>query len=259
MTKQLMMYEKVVPLNSVAHKDLYVKTGQSYGYAKSLGSVPLLATEFSPAAMEYAIVFVTKDDQVMPIAITSVNNENNLYVSEEDTWKARYVPAFVRRYPFVFSTNDDESRLVLCIDESFAGLNRDGKGERLFDADGEQTQYLKGTLAFLENYQAHFKHTQLFCAKLAELDLLTNMTANINVPGVGQKALHGFQCVDRNKLKQLSAETLLELNQRDWLECVYLHLQSIQNFSASMERVVAHTDDNPPTESEPKVDTTTEE
>lgn len=59
------------------------------------------------------------------------------------------MPAFLRRYPFVFSSNDDASTFTLCIDEEFDGLNQDGRGERLFDSEGERTQYLQNVLGFL--------------------------------------------------------------------------------------------------------------
>jgi len=236
MEKQLMMYEKVTPLNKMQHKDLYLKANSDFGFASQLNSVPLTAVEFSMAAAEYAIVFAGSDDSLMPCVIMGVNKDENLYVGK-DGWKANYVPAFVRRYPFVFSSTENGEKLMLCIDESYAGFNTEGRGERLFDAEGEQTQYLSTILNFMEDYQAHFRHTQSFCKKLIELGLLQPMNATINLKGEERKTITGFQGIDRNKLKALSIETLKELMDKDWLELIYLHLQSVRTFGLSIDRV----------------------
>jgi hypothetical protein len=42
-------------------------------------------------------------------------------------WQAKYIPAFLRRYPFVFSSNDDGNNFVLRIDEGFPGFNQPGE------------------------------------------------------------------------------------------------------------------------------------
>ena len=238
MSKQLLMYEKVVPLNKSSHKDFYVKAGNDFAFAKSLNSVPLTAVEFPMAASEYAIVFAGSGDEIMPAVIMGVNQEENLYVNAADEWKAKYIPAFIRRYPFVFSSNNDDNKLMLCIDESFSGFNTEGRGERLFDVEGEKTQYLSNILSFLEEYQVHFRHTQQFCKKLVELDLLQPMTAKVNIANEGPRTITGFQGVDRNKLRALSPDVLASLAQNDWLELIYVHLHSIRNFGLTIERVL---------------------
>lgn len=241
MSKQLLMYEKVVPLNKVEHQGLYLKAGKDFSFAQRLNSVPLTAVEFSLAAAEYAIVFAGTEKEVMPAVIMGVNKDENLYVGEQG-WKSSYVPAFVRRYPFVFSNTADGKQLMLCIDEAFTGFNKEGRGERLFDSDGEQTQYLASILAFMEDYQAHYRHTQLFCQKLIELDLLQPMNAKVNIKGQGARSITGFMGVDRNKLKQLDDETLGQLAKNDWLELIYLHLQSVRTFGQSIDRVIKKSD-----------------
>lgn len=238
MSKQLMMYEKVVPLNSLQHRDLYLKAGKDFRFAQGLNSVPLTAVEFSSAASEYAIVFAGSKEDVMPAVIMGAQKDENLYVGDAG-WKSSYIPAFVRQYPFVFSQSDDRKQLVLCIDESFIGFNREGRGERLFDADGEQTQYLRTILAFMENYQTHFRYTQLFCKKLVELDLLQPMNATVNIKGGQTRTITGFMGVDRAKLKQLPDAALAQLHKNDWLEMIYLHLQSVRSFGISINRVLS--------------------
>ena len=119
-----------------------IKAGNDYGFAKDVNSVPLLASEFDLSSTEYAIVFSGEGKDVMPAALLGIRDQENLYVDESGAWNAKYIPAFVRRYPFVFSTQD-KNTFNLCLDEDFPGVNRKGVGERLFDAEGERTQYLR--------------------------------------------------------------------------------------------------------------------
>ena len=240
MTKQLLIYEQVVPVSKERHLNWSVKSGADYSFARSINSLPLMAVEFPNAAAEYTIIFTgnQEDGAIMPAIILGMRNDENLYLTETGEWKAKYIPAFVRRYPFVFSSNNEGATFTLCIDESFAGCNQEGRGERLFDSQGEPTQYLKNTLEFLKEYQAHFQLTQAFCKKLNDLELFEPMQANITLKTGEQMSLSGFLAISREKLKQLSDEQLINLARTDELELIYLHLHSMRNFSRMAERLV---------------------
>lgn len=239
MAKRLLIYEKVVPVSKERHASWSIKSNKDYSFARYINSLPLMAVEFPSAASEYTIVFVggqDADSEVMPAIILGVSNEN-LFIDDSGDWKAKYVPAFIRRYPFVFSSTQSSERFTLCIDEDYSGFNQEGRGERLFDSDGEQTQYLQNTLEFLKEYQAQFQRTQLFCKKLKELDLLEPMQAALAFPSGKRTALDGFMGINREKLKSLSGETLAELAATDELELIYLHLHSMGNFAAVGELI----------------------
>lgn len=245
MTTQLLIYEGAVPLSNQKHVGWSVKTGADFGFARHVNSVPLTAAEFASAGSEYAIVF-SGEDAVMPAVILGVRQDENLYVADDGSWNAKYIPAFVRRYPFVFASADNNTNFTLCIDEEFSGCNTDGRGERLFDADGEKTQYLENILGFLQAYQAHFQRTQAFCGKLKDLDLLEPMQAQFTVGSSGERlALSGFMAVNRDRLKALSGDQLADLAQTDELELIYGHLQSMRNFTPTLERALGRT--APPT------------
>jgi len=79
----------------------------------------------------------------------------------------------------------------------------------------------------------------MFCAKIEKLGILEPMQAQISVDGVMQNMLSGFQAVSREKLKALPGETLAELAATDELELIYLHLQSMRNFEALRDRMMA--------------------
>lgn len=235
MSKQLLIYENVVPVSSERHRDWSVKVGLDYAFTKDVNSVPLMAIEFPVAAMEYSIVFAGTDN-VMPLVILGVRTEENLYLKDDGGWDSKYIPAFVRRYPFVFSSIDDGSSFRLCIDESFSGCNQDGVGERLFDAGGERTQYLESVLGFLKQEQVAYQRTRAFCNKLKELNLLEPTQAQITSASGQKTGLRGFQAVNRDRLKGLSGDQLKDLAKTDELELIYLHLHSLKNFAPTMNR-----------------------
>jgi len=238
MATQLLIYERAVPVSQQRHRDWYIRTGTDYGFAGKVNSVPLVAAEVTVASTSYPIVFAGEAD-VVPVVLLGVRDGENLYVDKEGRWDAKYIPAFVRRYPFVFSSTDDGKTFTLCLDEDFSGVNTEGKGERLFDKDGERTQYLKNVLNFLQVYQAQFQRTQTLCKKLADLDLFEPMQAQVRLKSGQSLTLGGFKVVNRNKLKALPAETLGELAKADELEVIYAHLASLRNFGPMVERIGA--------------------
>lgn len=237
MAKQLMIYERAVPISVEAHKGWSVKSEGTYGFAKEVNSVPVLAAEFSAAALEYTIIFAGEGDVVFPSVILGMKEGENAHVKSDGAWDGRYVPAFFRRYPFVFAASDDQQTFTLCIDEEFEGLNQEGRGERLFDEEGNRTQYLENVLAFSTEYQAQFTRTQAFAKRLVDLDLLEPAQAQFNLASGERTQLSGFKTINRDKLRNLPADTLSDMAKTDELELCYLHLQSLNNLTPMTQRV----------------------
>jgi hypothetical protein len=237
MTKQLLFYSSATPVSLKRHKGWAVEPRNDFGFAATTNSVPLMAIEFMKIAGEYSIVFAGDGDRIMPAAILGLQNDSNLYVDDDGKWEASYIPAFVRRYPFVFSSGDDGKTFTLCIDEDYDGVNDAGDGNLLFDEKGERTKYLEGVLDFLKEYQTEYNRTQLLCNKLIELQLLEPMQAQIKLTGGQQLSLTGFQAVSRDKLNSLDDDKLADLARSGALELIYVHLYSMKNFSQMMERL----------------------
>ena len=235
MSTQLLIYKSAVPVNRTLHHDCFVDVGANYAFTSEVNSVPLMAVEFPLAANEYAIVFAGRETDLTPAAILGVRGNENLFLGQNGSWQAKYIPAFVRRYPFVFS--HAEAKFVLCVDEEFPGFNREGRGQRLFNDDGSPTPFVDGILKFLQDYQTQFLATQRFCNRLRELGLLEPMTAQVTVEAGPPLSLGGFLAVNREKLKALPAETLAELAKTDELELIYIHLNSLRNFDHLRDRL----------------------
>ena len=238
MAKQLLIYETAVPVSPARHADVSVEVGSTYAFSAGINAVPLTALEFVPASAEYAIVFTRAGESVMPAVVLGVRGDENLYLSSDGQWKAKYIPAFVRRYPFVFSTSTDGKRLTLCIDEAYPGVNREGRGQKLFGENRKPSAYVERVLKFLEEYQAHFMRTQAFCKRIEELGLLEPMQAQVVTPKGEKLSLSGFSAVNRDKLRALDGVALASLAKTDELELLYLHLSSMRNFNDVKDRLI---------------------
>jgi hypothetical protein len=234
---QLLIYESVFPLSARRHSNAAVESRASYDFSGKINSVPLMAVEFPFAACEYPIVFAGTKESFIPAAILGMRESQNLYLSPDAKWEAKYVPAFVRRYPFVFWKREDDDRLVLCIDEAYSGFNQEGRGQKLFGEDGKPTQYVQNALKFVQEYEAQFERSKAFCARLRELDVLESMQAQVQMRSGEKSSLAGFQAVNRTRMKAVAGEKLVELASNDELELIYLHLQSMRNFLSFPERL----------------------
>jgi hypothetical protein len=238
MTKQLLIYESAVPVSAARHANVSLEAAADYAFSAGINAVPLMGVEFERAAAEYAIVFTQAGDVVMPAAVLGVRADQNLYLSSDRKWQADYIPAFIRRYPFVFSSSADGNTLTLCIDESHPGVNSQGRGERLFGADGKPTPYVERVLKFLQEYQANFERTRQFGRRIHELGLLEPMQAEVTTPKGEKLSLNGFLSVSRDKLRALDGETLATLARTDELELLYLQLHSLHNFNDVKDRLI---------------------
>jgi hypothetical protein len=224
-----LIYERAVPVSRHRHVTFSVQTSLGYGFAAKTNMAPIVAAEFASAAKEYPIVFVKSGDGAMPVALFGGRRGENPFVAPDGSWKGKYVPAFLRRYPFIFATADEPDKLVLCVDEGFAGLNQLGLGEPLFRADGEASALLSDATQFLTTFQRYSDQTKKFGEALLSAQILS--PAKLAVAGLDGKKdmISGAMVVDRRKVKALPADSLVDLARRDYLELIYLHLASLGN------------------------------
>jgi SapC len=234
-----LFYKKIVPLNKEVHSELYVEGIEGYTHTKDTNSVYIAAVEFLQASKEYPIVFAKgADGKVFPVVLLGLQQNENLFVDDKGNWTADYIPAYVRRYPFILATpNEKEPTFSVCIDESYPGFNTAKEGKPLFNDKGEQLELLSQAIDFLKDYQTHVQLTTLFCENLSKLDILEPMQANIELAGGDKSSLIGFMGVNRDKLKALKPAQLAELVKTDQMELICAHLASLSNMNALMKRL----------------------
>jgi hypothetical protein len=247
----LLFYKNPVPLNKTEHQNKKIKAeGQSFAFAGKTNSVILAGVEFSEAAKEYPIVFAEAGESVIPVAMLGLRNEENLYVDDKGKWDARYIPAFVRRYPFVLAQAGESDQRVVCIDETFEGFN-DDEGEPLFEGE-EPSPLLKKALDFLTEYQNQYLRTEAFVMRLRENDLLMALNAKIDMTDGQQFAMTGLLAVDERKLLQLADDKALELFRSGELSWIYCHLMSLGSMGRMVDRIAERSKAEPKKTAEPE-------
>ena len=230
MAKQLLLYESVVPITLARHAKWSVEKGTNYSYAADINACPLMVSEFRAAAASLPVVFSRAPDGVLPAVVLGLEPQKSAVVDADGHWTGRYIPAFIRRYPFVFAQDESAEKFTLCIDEEFAGIDREGtKGDRLFDDDGKPTEAMNTALEFTRNFEIENRRTVAFGKLLTEHNLLDPMNAQITSPDGTKRALTGFQTISRERLKALDADVVKSIFDNDALELMYIHLNSLGN------------------------------
>ncbi|MFN9610709.1 MAG: SapC family protein [bacterium] len=240
MSTQLLFYNDVVPISSERHGNWHVRELKDYSFTNKVNSVPLMAVEFLNASSDFPIVFAGDDEAVMPVLLLGMRRSENVFIGSDGSWEGKYLPAFIRRYPFVFSRSEDGESLYLCIDETYPGFNQEGEGPALFGEDGKASDYTNGVLKFLSQYQAEFQRTQALCKKLKDRNLLERMQVSASMPNGEQMSLSGFFTVDRPRLATLSTEAIADLVRSDTYELICHHLASLRNFNLLFDRTNDH-------------------
>ncbi|MFT4583044.1 MAG: hypothetical protein ACI915_001545 [Gammaproteobacteria bacterium] len=233
-----MFYRNVVALSRERHKDWSVDMGRGYQFTSSTNSIYVAGTEFPMASREYPIVFA-KDSlgTLVPVALLGVVQNQNLMLAEDGSWLGTYIPAYIRRYPFILADADGKATsFAVCVDESFSGFNTVGEGTRLITENGEHGEVLANSVKFLEEFHKHSAVTTEFCKAVAAADLVESMQADFSMKSGSQFSLSGLYCVPRNKVKSMPAEQLKMFAERDYLDLLYLHIYSLSNMDKLISR-----------------------
>jgi hypothetical protein len=230
-------YEKPVLLDREKHRKRRVRPSSSFAFACKANSLFVAGAEFNEACKEYAIVFTrSSEGKIVPVVMLGLRARENLFVNEANEWTGRYVPAFVRRYPFVLAQLPGQSAMGVCIDEAYAGLS-DKEGEALFDAKGADTPFLQNALEFLGQYQREYLRTEAFCQRLQQAGLLMEMNARADLVDGRTFTVASLLVVDEKKLMQLPDAVALSLFRTGELHLVSMHLMSLSNMKALVDKM----------------------
>ncbi|MBN1239685.1 MAG: SapC family protein [Gammaproteobacteria bacterium] len=221
-------YNKVVPLNRDRHRKLRLRMDGGVSFVADRHYVPLTAVEFYEAARDYPVVFAGGDDP-SPLAMLGLRTGENLFVGADGRWAdGMYIPAFVRRYPFILARAGETSDFTVCLDESYEGLS-ESEGTPLFDEQGKESEQVSRIMKFLNDFLIETERTRRFVERLNELGLLTVQSMQVQDRSGKTYALRDFRMVDEKKLKELDNEVLGELHRAGYLGCIYAHLVSLGN------------------------------
>jgi hypothetical protein len=227
-----LFYQSLEPLSSEAHANFRVRPADHAKFLVNQHAIPVTVDEFPLVQRNMPIVFTVGPDPV-PIALMGLNEGVNVYVDAEGKLtETIYVPAYIRRYPYMLARLRPEAQeLSLCFDPTSDTIGAFEDGQALFE-DGQPTQVTRDILGFNEQFEQAGARTANFMKELAEMDLLMEGETTIQPDGAPQPFVYrGFQMVNEEKLRELRGDQLRKIHQSGLLQVVYAHL-----FSLSMMR-----------------------
>jgi hypothetical protein len=224
-----LFYNDLMPLNSRDHGNYKSRQTDQATWLAGQHAVPLTAEEFVEASRNYPIIFASGEGSV-PLALMGLNEGVNVFLDEESRLRENvYVPAYVRRYPFLLAKLSPESEdLSLCFDPSSDLVGEIEDGAPLFDGEAP-TASTQGLLEFCKQFEEAGQRTQNFIAELEKHELLMDGEVAIQQEGQEQPFVYrGFKMVDEAKLRELRGDVLRTFNQSGILALIYAHLFSLQ-------------------------------
>ncbi|RPF70643.1 SapC family protein [Aurantiacibacter spongiae] len=226
------LYKDLVPLNSNEHATWRARSVDKAPWVVNQHAIPLTVEEFPAAQRDFPIVF-SAGDRPVPLALMGLNEGINVFFDDEGApvdKNAPYIPAYIRRYPFLLAKIDQNSdNLSLCFDPTTDLIGDFDEGERVFDDDKQPTQHTQALLDFCEKFEQAGNRTQMFMDELKNADLLMDGEIAIQRRDKPNEPFtyRGFKMVNQEKLRELRGDQLRKWNENGLLPLIFAHLFSL--------------------------------
>ena len=235
-----LFYNSLEALNSGQHSKYRIRRLESAPAMGATHAVPVTVDEFALLQRHYPIVFSVGGDPV-PLALMGLSDGINAFVDEKGLARdpSLYIPAYMRRYPFLLARLRPESdELSLCFDPTAGAVGEFEDGEPLFDGD-QPSETTKAILQFCEQFETAGQRTAAFIQELKNSDLLMDGEVAIQPEGAAQPFVYrGFRMVDEEKLRELRGDELRKMNQSGLLPLIFAHLFSLSQIRDVFARQV---------------------
>lgn len=222
------MYQEVQPLSTQLHANFKTRGTTEAPFLAKMHAVPLVVDEFVSAQRFYPIVFSVGDNPT-PLALMGLNEGVNTFVDDKGALIGpTYVPAYLRRYPFLLARlQQGDDNLSLCFDPTSGMVGEFEDGTPLFE-DGKPSQATNDIMKFCEEFEVSAQRTGNFVEELKKYDLLMDGELKIDVNGQEQPFIYrGFKMVDENKLRDMRGDELRKMSQNGMLPLLFAHLFSL--------------------------------
>lgn len=236
---QVMFYKQPEPLAAERHGNLGVKRiDRPFAFLKEAHAVPVTVSEFGMGAGSFPLIFVGQDKT--PVAVMGIRQNQNLYVGADGQPDPDvYLPAFVRRYPFVFASDNQSDRLLLCVDRA-APMVSDQPDVPFFNGQ-EPSQFTNDAIEFCKEFERQRRATVEFTKLIESLDLFeTKSVAFTPRDAQGntgeQQKIADYWAISEEKLNALSPEQYMQLRDNGAIGAVYAHMVSLLNWPRVIQR-----------------------
>lgn len=223
-----LFYKDLMPLQNGMHAKFHARVSEKAPFFATTHAIPITIDEFVFVQRFNPIVFSVGENPV-PLALFGLNEGINVFTDAEGALKQEvYVPAYVRRYPWMLARlAQDSQELSLCFDPTTDLLGEFEDGTPLFDGD-KPSEATNAVLKFCEDFEMSAQRTGAFVTELKNMDLLMDGEVAINVPEQEQPFIYrGFQMVSEDKFRALDADTLVRIRDNGILALIMAHLFSL--------------------------------
>jgi hypothetical protein len=235
------LYSSLEPLSSSVHGKMSIRPVNKAPAVGTAHAIPVTVEEFPLLARHYPIIFATGENPI-PLALMGLTEGVNTFLDAEGmpVDKDVYIPAFIRRYPFLLARlRPDSDELSLCFDPTLGSVGEHEDGERLFDDEGAPTETTKAILQFCEQFETAGQRTGAFLDDLKKSGLLMDGEVAIQPEGADKPFIYrGFQMVDEEKVRDLRGDELRKMNQNGMLPLLFAHLFSLSQIRDLFSRQV---------------------
>ncbi len=233
-SQQPMFYQRPEALLAAQHASLRLRKEADFDFARHTNSVPVTGSEFGQVMRFYPIVF--GGTSPFPVAVLGLE-ESNLFVEADGSWtKNHYIPAYLRRYPFVFIAHPDGKQFLLGVDRACKRLIEETQDTLPLFEDGKPSGLTQDAMRFCGAFQSDHRSTVAFTKALEGHSLLIDNQARAQLPDGRQFNLQGFKIVDRAAFANLSDMVIADWHRKGWLPLVHFHLASLDRF----QDLIAH-------------------
>jgi hypothetical protein len=232
-----LFYRELEPLNSGRHSNWVMTPRDKFPYAVGANAIPVTVDEFMMVQRHYPIVFGPGENGA-PLALLGLSDGENLFVDAEGRWEPGvYVPAYVRRYPFLLAKlTPDAKDLSLCMDPTSDVFGTEGT-PNLFDGEGP-SETTRNVLQFCEQFELAINRTRAFMTEIKELDVLQEGEATITLNNTPM-TMRGFRMMQEQKIQDLRGDQARKLVRNGVLGLIYAHLFSLSTMRELVERKAA--------------------
>lgn len=228
-----LFYHDPVAVTVNRHGDKKIRPANDYNYANNTNAVPITLPEFVLAARHYPIVFV--GPELVPTVALGFRQDQNVFVDDQGKWERYcYVPAYVRRYPFILLGKAEDERLQLGIDNEATSDSPDARP--LFDGEKE-TETVTEALDLCQQFHGAYQATSEFSKMLKESDLIEERSLEVDLPNDEKLDIGAFASINEQKLREVSDDRFLEWRKKGWLAAMYFHVASLNNWEQVMGRL----------------------
>lgn len=197
-------------LTSEKHPNITVAERYGEDCGNNVHMIPVVVTELAPLIAHYPVV-IGKDGETggfMLAAVTGVVEGENLFL-EGQKWGAAYQPLHAQRGPFAVqeSGDPDNPSLLVRIDLDDPRVTEDG-GERLFDDDTNQTEYMRRKNAILATIVDGMGKTDAFLSECSDNDLIEPVQLQLSFKDQSNIRFEGLYSINQDKLAAMTGEAL---------------------------------------------------